>query len=454
MQPELSPYRLLFYFVGAAGHFSAYSVLKEAIKAELGPLELVLSWWNGFGSTSLTILLQGVVIMYLGTILLRKLDCLRQHEELTSLLFRYAAISVVLPKGDPSSPERITNTYYLLGTMLLIVAEQGIRNSKAQVYSAENTSFTMWGLFAFLFSAIVAYGSLNSTPDSSDLKHYPMVWYFQLRAYYVIAFGLANFVGFFFLLNKSVTTFLLKYDLCVSGITSTVSEGVCCIVTVLVHCSSSSSEPEHLSGNITFLLYAYLSREAIPDRTLDPLGSAITYWYQIRYLRQLPVSVPSNDTCPICLEPLLEETPILPCGHAGHRLCLRQWIFQQPKCPFCNQPVLLTRWHNHDVCASCPTGRVKTWCTLCGEPTCENCIRRTSPTAVCCTKCYRREIDSGASRSVSRSVSAIRDDIISLAQRSIPRSRERSKSSRAPSVTASHDPSQAEPRLPSVSPDR
>eukprot|EP01060_Flectonema_neradi_P018316 TRINITY_DN25121_c0_g1_i1.p1 TRINITY_DN25121_c0_g1~~TRINITY_DN25121_c0_g1_i1.p1 ORF type:complete len:464 (+),score=22.72 TRINITY_DN25121_c0_g1_i1:39-1394(+) len=451
MQQEMCPFRLLCYLVGTVGHFSGYAALKEGVKSGLGPLGLTLSWWNGFGSTSLTTLMQSFVVMYAGTLILRQIKCMQQHEVLSSIMFRYIAIGVVLPKGDPHSSLRITNSYYLLGTIALIVTEQAIRSSRPYIFSADNKIHSFFGLLCYLTCAILAFNSLDSAPDESDLKSYPMVWYYKLRVYYVIIFGVVNSVGFLFVLSKSVTSFLMRYDLCVDGLTSTISEGVCCIITLVVHCKPATTEPDYLSG-IAFLVYAFLRREAIPDRTLDPLGSAITYWCQVRYLQQLPVSVPSNDTCPICLDPLVEETPILPCGHAAHRICLRQWIFQHPKCPFCNQPVLFTRWHNHDVCSNCPTGRVKTWCTLCGEPTCENCIRRVSPTAVCCTKCYQREIDSGASRSLSRSVSAMRDDLVNLAQRSIPRSRTRSQPSRAPSVTAADE--SLEPRLPSRSPDR
>ena len=46
-----------------------------------------------------------------------------------------------------------------------------------------------------------------------------------------------------------------------------------------------------------------------------------------------------NETCSICLTPLLENREILSCAHHFHYNCISRWLIQNNSCPICRHPV-------------------------------------------------------------------------------------------------------------------
>lgn len=44
-----------------------------------------------------------------------------------------------------------------------------------------------------------------------------------------------------------------------------------------------------------------------------------------------------DETCAICLQPIDSEKVLMPCGHAFHRACIKQWMLQQCTCPMCRR---------------------------------------------------------------------------------------------------------------------
>ena len=51
----------------------------------------------------------------------------------------------------------------------------------------------------------------------------------------------------------------------------------------------------------------------------------------------------STDICIICQEDYSEvkKCAELHCGHKYHKKCIRQWLYEKPTCPLCNEGILL-----------------------------------------------------------------------------------------------------------------
>lgn len=46
-----------------------------------------------------------------------------------------------------------------------------------------------------------------------------------------------------------------------------------------------------------------------------------------------------SDTCPICLDLILEDMFITSCKHVYHRNCLQGWLVKSSVCPLCRSPL-------------------------------------------------------------------------------------------------------------------
>jgi hypothetical protein len=45
------------------------------------------------------------------------------------------------------------------------------------------------------------------------------------------------------------------------------------------------------------------------------------------------------ELCGICLDPLVHEICILPCGQVYHNVCIRQWLLCKSVCPMCKRSI-------------------------------------------------------------------------------------------------------------------
>lgn len=59
--------------------------------------------------------------------------------------------------------------------------------------------------------------------------------------------------------------------------------------------------------------------------------------YSSLYVTVASRSQESDMKCSICQEEYVEEDDLgsLDCGHAYHRVCIRQWLLQKNQCPIC-----------------------------------------------------------------------------------------------------------------------
>lgn len=48
---------------------------------------------------------------------------------------------------------------------------------------------------------------------------------------------------------------------------------------------------------------------------------------------------PTNETCPICRDPVLVGTRLRACDHVFHASCIDEWFTLNPRCPVCRHDV-------------------------------------------------------------------------------------------------------------------
>ena len=77
---------------------------------------------------------------------------------------------------------------------------------------------------------------------------------------------------------------------------------------------------------------------------INGVGTLITltaaFSWERRYQRPIPLAAGTpqkEESCCICLDPLVGDIAALPCLHAYHRPCITRWFQEKYTCPLCNQ---------------------------------------------------------------------------------------------------------------------